>query len=185
VDDIGLGGWLRRTAGMGKRGSTPERAPVESRDRASWHWLIVRNTTSELEILTLDVGSHPRMLPVFGSEEAALRMLPSFGGWRVRKTCSGELISVLCGPCRDAPRVALDPSPEILAAGMVELVTENKDGFLDTLLGRGRAWFHNSLTVHRPSGLYRRGLEPDASRLRRAQRQNSSVPQMREQGEEA
>lgn len=172
---------------MVKRDSTPERAPVESRDRTSWHWLIVKNTTSELEVLTLDVGSHPRMLPIFGSEEAALRMLPSFGGWRVRKTGSGELISVLCGPCRDASRVALDPSPEILAARMDELVTENKDGFLDTLLGRGRAWFHNSPSVHRSRGLYRRGFELEASRLRRTKRQNSSVPRTRERekGEEA
>jgi hypothetical protein len=138
---------------MGKGGSTPERATVKGRDRASWHWLIVKNTTSELEVLTLEVGSHPRILPVFGSEEAALRMLPSYGGWRVRKTGGGELISVLRGPCRDASRVALDPSPEILAAGMGELVTENKNGFLDALLGRGRAWFHHSLSVHRPRGL--------------------------------
>ena len=130
---------------MGMRGSTLESVPVTNRVRASWHWLIVKNTASEMEILTLEVGGSQRMLPVFGSKKTAMRMLPPSGGWRVRKTGGGELISILCGPCTDATRVAFDPSPGLVEAGMVELVSESTDGFLDLLLGRGRAWFHDSL----------------------------------------
>jgi hypothetical protein len=120
-----------------------ERVPVAG--RVSWHWLIVKDTVSEMEILTLDVGGHPRTLPVFGSEDTALRMLPLSGGWRVRKTGGGELISVLCGPCSGATRVALDPSPGLVDSGVIELVSESTDAFLDLLLGRDRTWLHDSL----------------------------------------
>jgi hypothetical protein len=135
---------LRRAVGMGMRGSTLESVPVVNRVRASWHWLIVKNTASEMEILTLEVGGSERMLPVFGSKKTATRMLPRSGGWRVRKTGGGELISILCGPCTDAKRVVFDPSPGLVAAGMVELVSESTDGYLDLLMGRGRAWFDHS-----------------------------------------
>ena len=130
---------------MGKKGSRTESAPVAG--RVLWHWLIVKDTVSEIEILTLDMGGYPRTLPVFGSEDTALRMLPSSGGWRVRKTGGGELISVLCGPCSDASLVAIDPSPGLVDSGMVEMVSESTDIFLDLLLGRGRAWLHDSLSA--------------------------------------
>jgi hypothetical protein len=127
---------------MGKKGSRTESAPVAG--RVLWHWLIVKDTVSEIEILTLDMGGYPRTLPVFGSEDTALRMLPATGGWRVRKTGGGKLVSVLCGPCSDASWVALDPSPRLIDSGMVELVSENTDAFLDLLLGSRRAWLHDS-----------------------------------------
>lgn len=127
---------------MGMRGSTLESVPVANRVRASWHWLIVKNTASEMEILTLEVDG--RTLPIFGSKKAAMKMLPPTGGWRVRKTGGGELISILCGPCTDATRVAFDPSPELVEEEMVELVSESTGGFLDLLMGRGRAWFDDS-----------------------------------------
>jgi len=154
---------------MGKRGSTHETVPVAG--RVLWHWLIVKDTAREMEILTLDVGGSPRTLPVFGSEDAALRMLPLSGGWRVRKTGGGELISVLCGPCSGATRVALDPSPRLVEAGMIELVSESTDVFLDLLLGRGRTWLHDSLAGRQAgvsngqkiSRLRAGELDPDAS----------------------
>lgn len=110
----------------------------------SWHWLIVKNTASEMEILTLEAGGSHRTLPVFGSKKAATRMLPPSGGWRVRKTGGGELISILCGPCIDATRVAFDPSPELVEEERGEIVCESTDGYLDLLMGRGRAWFDES-----------------------------------------
>ena len=128
---------------MEERGSTLESALARS--RVSWHWLIVKNTASEMEVLTLRVRGSQRVLPVFGSEDTATRMLPASGEWRVRKTCGGELISILCGPLSDATLVAMDPSPELVEAGMVGLVSERTGGFLDMLLGRGRAWFYDSL----------------------------------------
>ena len=145
---------------MGKGGSTIESAPVAG--RVLWHWLIVKDTVSEMEILTLDIGGCPRTLPVFGSEDTAQRMLPASGGWRVRKTGGGELISVLCGPCSDASWVALDPSPRLIDSGMVELVSENTDAFLDLLLGSRRAWLHDS-PGDRQAGV---PPDPEISRLR-------------------
>jgi hypothetical protein len=130
---------------MGMRGSALESVPVANRVRASWHWLIVKDTASEMKILTLEVDG--RTLPVFGSKKAAMKMLPPKGGWRVRKTGGGELISILCGPCTDVTRVAFDPSPGLVEAEMVDLVTESTGRFLDLLMGRGRAWFHDSLGV--------------------------------------
>jgi hypothetical protein len=135
---------------MGKRGSTPESLLVTSRDRVSWHWLIVKDAASEMEVLTLQVGGSPRKLPVFGCEDTALRLLPPSGGWRVRKTGSGELTPILVGPCSDTIRVAPDPSPELVEARMVAFLSESTDSFLDMLLGRGRAWFHDSLGGHIP-----------------------------------
>lgn len=129
---------------MGRRGSALESAPVVGRTRASSYWLIVKNTASEMEVLTLEVDGSPRTLPLFGSWDTATRMLPPSGGWRARETGGGELISILCGPCRDATGVVLDPSPELVEAGMAGLVTQSADGFLDALLGRGRAWFRDS-----------------------------------------
>ncbi|HJQ28653.1 MAG TPA: hypothetical protein VJ827_04900 [Rubrobacter sp.] len=128
---------------MGRRSSTLESVPVTNRVRASWHWLIVKNTASEMEILTLEAGGSHRTLPVFGSKKAAMKMLPASGGWRVRKTGGGELISILCGPCTDATRVAFDPSPELVEE-KDEMVSESTDGYLDLLMGRGRAWFDES-----------------------------------------
>ncbi len=127
---------------MGKRSSRLKSAPVAG--QMLWHWLIVKNTLSEMKILTLDIGGYSRTLPVFSSEDTALRMLPSSGGWRVRKTGGGELISVLSGPCSDATMVALDPSPGLIDSGMVQLVSESKDVFLEVLLGRVRARLHDS-----------------------------------------
>jgi hypothetical protein len=145
---------------MGKRGSTLESVPGANRVLASWHWLIVKNTASEMEVLTLEVGGSLRTLPVFGSEDTALRMRPPSGGWRVRKTGGGELISILCGPCSDATLVAVDPSPELVEAGMLGLVSESTDGFLDLLMGRGRAWFYDSLPgrASRSSDLWSLGV---------------------------
>lgn len=129
--------WLAEEAAeMGKRGSTLESVLTMSREGTLWRWLIVKDTASEMEILTLEVGGDLRTLPVFGAEDTALRMLPPSGEWRVRKTGCGELISILCGPCSDASLVAVDPSPELVETGMVELVSERTDGFLDLLLGR-------------------------------------------------
>jgi len=145
---------------MGKGGSTIESAPVAG--RVLWHWLIVKDTVSEMEILTLDIGGCPRTLPVFGSEDTAQRMLPASGGWRVRKTGGGELISVLCGPCTDASWVALDPSPGLVDSGMVELVSESTEAFLDLLLGSRRAWLHDS-PGDRQAGV---PPDPEISRLR-------------------
>ena len=64
-------------------------------------------------------------------------------GWLARPIGIGELLSVLCGPRAEAGRVALDPSPEIIAQGATGLVSLSRQRFADSLLGRGRAWFED------------------------------------------
>jgi hypothetical protein len=82
----------------------------------------------------------------------------------VRKTGGGELISVLCGPCSDATRVALDPSPRLVDSGMVELVSEGTESFIDLLLGMGRARLHDALYARRAGGTLRpQDLRPESS----------------------
>ncbi len=63
-------------------------------------WLISDPRSSRVEVLTVALGNG-EALPVFSFEEEA-RMFLEFaapdGGWRVRVTTVGELISVLSGP---------------------------------------------------------------------------------------
>ena len=101
-----------------------ERNMVESAPLFSYWWLIVRHENAGMDILTLDGAcrsSGEEVLAVFGFEEEA-QMFLWYGasgaleaeGWRVRKSSGGELISVLCGPCKDVGRVALDPLPHLV-----------------------------------------------------------------------
>ena len=106
-----------------------------------WHWLITRHATSKMDVLTVSLGSSGEALAVFSFEQEAkmfldLQRAASEEGWRVRQTSVGELVSVLYGPCSDANKVALDPTP---AVGRNELVDElpsmHRKDFLQFLLG--------------------------------------------------
>ncbi len=71
-------------------------------------------------------------MPVFRFREKAeayLRIRSADNRWRARETSCGELVSMLHGPCREAERVWLDPSPE-----MVELVSMSRNAFVEALL---------------------------------------------------
>src|ERR671932_220736 len=57
-------------------------------------------------------------------------------GWLVRETTTGELISVLYGPCAGVERVALDPPPEIFAEAMTYLVSLRRERFVRVLMGK-------------------------------------------------
>ncbi len=119
-----------------------------------------------MEVLTVELlgaaGSPDgqRILPVFGyGEEAeafleALRqdrlpwvkacsVTPASSGWRIRETARGELVSLLCGACTGVHGVLLDPPPELDAGMPVDLVGVGRESFIERLLGRGRAWFHD------------------------------------------
>jgi hypothetical protein len=78
-------------------------------------------------------------LPVFGYEEEAEMFLHlggyGDGGWSARESSSGEIVSVLCGPCSGAESVALDPLPGIVANGTLSLVWLGRERFLKELLG--------------------------------------------------
>src|SRR3712207_3111604 len=77
--------------------------------------------------LTLGLEGGKEALAVFSHEEEAEMFLQSFGttgeGWRVRETSVGEVILLLYGPSCGAHTVALDPLPQMLADGILALVT--------------------------------------------------------------
>src|SRR4028119_289610 len=79
--------------------------------KPAW-WIISRVRGGRVEAMTVSRGREA-LLAVFGHEEAAGMFLWSLGpgkaadGWRVAETRSGELASVLYGPCGGADGVAL------------------------------------------------------------------------------
>ena len=100
-------------------------------------WLIARYENRRLAVLTIDRGAAGETLPVFSYEEEAdayLWFASPGTGWRARKTTAGELVSVLCGPCAGAKKVALDPLPVVNEA-MVDLVSLPRKRFVQILMG--------------------------------------------------
>ena len=104
-------------------------------------WLIARDGDGFLEPLCLRRRS-ARVLPVFSFEEEAEMFVRlggyDDGGWRARESSVGELVSVLCGPCKGVRGVALDPLPEMLEDGTIGLVGVGRRRFLGQLMTRGR-----------------------------------------------
>jgi hypothetical protein len=127
-----------------------------------WHWLIVKDRTSGMDMLTIDLGSGEESLAVFGFEEEAqmfleLRPAATGEGWRVRRTSAGELVSVLYGPCSGAQRVVLDPLPGVLDRGKsIGLRAIDRNCFLRMLLGEGPSSLQlrvsGTLVAHRRMG---------------------------------
>ncbi len=147
--------------------------------QSSPYWLITGCETHRIEVLTIDFPGTAKLtdgekaLPVFRSREDAEGFLEFMqkdgsprggfsvaaagGGWRIRETTRGELLSLLCGACAGVGRVLLDPSPGIDAALMAELVGVGREDFMDRLLGRGRAWFYGRYQIEKGTGQKRRG----------------------------
>ena len=100
-------------------------------------WMIARDGEGRLEPLCVRAGLW-KVLPVFSFEEEAEMFLHLGGyeesGWRARESCAGELVSVLLGPCIDVKGVALDPLPEMLEDGTIELVEVGRRRFVGQLL---------------------------------------------------
>ena len=101
---------------------------------APW-WLIARVENGRTEVLTL-LASGRRTLPVFSFEEEA-EMFAGLGalggGWVVRESRRGELISVLSRACSGVERVALDPLPGPWTGTMLELCCLERGDFVATL----------------------------------------------------
>jgi hypothetical protein len=100
-------------------------------------WLIAKYENRRLAVLTIDRGAVGETLPVFSYEEEAdayLWFASPGTGWRARKTTAGELVSVLCGPCAGAKKVALDPLP-VVDRAMVDLVSLPRKRFVQILMG--------------------------------------------------
>jgi hypothetical protein len=103
-------------------------------------WLIVKyHRTGGIEMLRINLASGEETLPVFSVEDEARMFfeLGTSGGWRVRETAAGELISILFGPCAGVRRVALDPLPGPDAA-LAGLVSMGREAFMESLLNMQR-----------------------------------------------
>ena len=98
-------------------------------------WMIYRLGDGGVEALTLPCFGG-KALALFGHEEEAQIFLwslgseRSHGGWRIRESRSGEVASVLCGPCMNVERVTLDPPPTMGAGWTVMLASVDRDEFL-------------------------------------------------------
>ncbi len=91
-----------------------------------------------MEALTIERGGE-ETLPVFSFREEAemfLELGGFGGGWRVRGSCAGEVVSILCGPCANVREVALDPLPEMLSERTVGLVALDRERFMMRALSR-------------------------------------------------
>jgi hypothetical protein len=111
---------------------TPRRCP------SSTFWLVVRHEDRQMEVLMVGCSSE-QALPVFSDESEAEMFVWLEGAfdqdWRARETSSGELVSILFGPCAGVGRVALDPSPEMVCINAVSLVSVTRERFLSWILG--------------------------------------------------
>ena len=98
-------------------------------------WLLVAEEDGR--VLTVGVDRAPAVFSGEGETELFLH-LAAGGAGRIRRTSPRELASVLCGPsCAVATRIALDPSPEMLADDfLVQLVSMVKDRFLERFAKR-------------------------------------------------
>jgi hypothetical protein len=103
--------------------------------RPRW-WLIAKNENGRVRFLTTGWGGE-EALAVFGDQEEAemfLHVGGYGGGWQPRGSTTGEIVSVLSGPCAGAESVALDPLPEMVADGTLSLVWLRRESFLEQLL---------------------------------------------------
>jgi hypothetical protein len=104
-------------------------------------YVLVRRRTCGLELLRVSLKSGEEVLPVFSSEEAARRFLLSGAlgeRWRVRECSTGELISLLFGPCANVEQILLNPLPEPLTLKNELANPLYRESFIASLLG-GRA----------------------------------------------
>jgi hypothetical protein len=106
-------------------------------------WLLAKHERGRVEVLATELTGGKKSLPVFSfAEEAGLFLrLGAFGGatgddWRVWETETGELVSILLGPCRGVERVALDPLTAAIGAEPVNrLASLDRERFVRFLLG--------------------------------------------------
>lgn len=92
----------------------------------------------KIGVLTEDPDGRGEGLPVFRFREEAemfLWLRGLGGGWEVRETTAGELVSLLYGPCAHVGRVIFDPQPRIGAGGNVEPESVDRKRFVKTAVG--------------------------------------------------
>ncbi len=117
-------------------------------------WLISKHENGQTEIFTIHPGSGRETLPIFSHEDEAETFLwlgVPRAGWRARETTAGVLVSLLCGPCADVGRVALDPLPLFGDAAMGGLVSLLREDFV-----------RNLVSEREPQTSYQGSFEPEA-----------------------
>lgn len=132
---------IERSAGKGVVIDDDKKPPIRF-SRAGHpapRWWLVTEKKPCTEALLVNGAEQP-ILPVFSSEDEA-EMFAWLGsaferGWRVREMSGGELISLLRGSCADVESVALDPCPEMVAAGSVGLVSVSRERFISWIVER-------------------------------------------------
>ena len=98
-------------------------------------YVIARLENNRLKVLSLAAGPRGAVLPVFGTGRAAhefLRRGGFGGGWRVRESTAGELISLLLSHLASVERVVLNPRSAVSEAG---LESTSKRDFIAALMG--------------------------------------------------
>jgi hypothetical protein len=109
------------------------------------YWLIIRDESSRVEVLTVWLTGHGEALPVFSFEEEARRFCKRRGlgsGWRGKKLSTDELTLVLFGLCADVERVTLDPLPQAGTEMLVPLTCMRCEDFLEFLFREGTSHDH-------------------------------------------
>jgi hypothetical protein len=106
-------------------------------------WLIAKVEAGRVGLLTTNLAEEEKALPVFSFQDEARMFLDlgaSHGGWRVRETTAGELVSILFGPCASVGRVLLDPLPVVDGRVSADLVGMGRKPFVESLLSRRTRW---------------------------------------------
>jgi hypothetical protein len=106
---------VTETMGEHRRGSAErDGAGVSARRPVLVHHVVARQGDKGLEVLRISLQGKGETLPVFTAGWAARRYLfaePPGGGWYVRASTPGELVSLLVGLYASVEWVALDPMP--------------------------------------------------------------------------
>ncbi len=127
-------------------------------------WLIIKGDAGPMDVLRTTLASGEEALPVFSFEEEARMFLDlgaPDGGWRVRKTAAGELVSVLFGPCAGVGWVVLDPLPGPDGAALNGLLSVERGTFAQFAANQGYAGIWSSTGSGNRVG----GRLPDRDRM--------------------
>lgn len=103
--------------------------------RRNSYWLITKRRYGRVDVSTMRLADGRSVLPVFSfEEEAALFLrLGVQGSWQVRRAEAEELLSLLCGSCREVELVALDPLSDAETDVVSRLVSLERERFVDIL----------------------------------------------------
>ena len=127
--------WAFSREGAETAGAVSRRAGTQR------YWVIAKDAKGgfgQLDLLTVDLDGTGEALPVFSFEEEAemfLWLQTTEGGWEVRETTPGQLVSILYGPCADVGRVMLDPLPEVGARMQISLLGMDRNDFVESVMG--------------------------------------------------